>query len=156
MEYKDMILFWQISFRVRKRFPTLDHLIELGILRPDELKIMDQLNEKALVKKWWMPLVWATHIVENARRYLLNFEIDPILNITFKLRKILSYTYNIVIVSFLCPISVKTESTTIQEYKQFWARFATFAKLSRNFNIMIQYQCPVSYPHMTMPTKRIV
>jgi hypothetical protein len=57
----------KISFRVRKRFPTLDHLIELGLLRPDELKIMDQLNEKALVKKWWMPLVWATHIVENAR-----------------------------------------------------------------------------------------
>ena len=73
MEYIDMILFLQISFRVRKRFPTLDHLIELGLLRPDELKIMDQLNEKALVKKWWMPLVWATHIVENARRYFPEF-----------------------------------------------------------------------------------
>ena len=60
---------FQISFRVRKRFPTLDHLIELGLLTPDELKIMDSLNEKALVKKWWMPLVWATHIVEKARRY---------------------------------------------------------------------------------------
>ena len=65
------VLFWQISFRVRKRFPTLDHLIELGLLRPDELKIMDILNEKALVKKWWMPLVWATHIVEKARRFVL-------------------------------------------------------------------------------------
>ena len=53
---------------MRKRFPTLDHLIELGLLRPDELKIMDALNEKAAVKKWWMPLVWATHIVEKARR----------------------------------------------------------------------------------------
>ena len=58
----------QISFRVRKRFPTLDHLIELGILQPEELKIMDTLNEKAQVKKWWMPLVWATQIVEKARR----------------------------------------------------------------------------------------
>ena len=72
-EYIIMVLFLQISFRVRKRFPTLDHLIELGLLRPDELKIMDQLNEKALVKKWWMPLVWATHIVENARRYFPEF-----------------------------------------------------------------------------------
>ena len=62
---------FQISFRVRKRFPTLDHLIELGLLQPEELKIMDILNEKAIVKKWWMPLVWATHIVEKARRCLL-------------------------------------------------------------------------------------
>ena len=62
------LLSLQISFRVRKRFPTLDHLIELGLLRPDELKIMDILNEKAIVKKWWMPLVWATHIIEKARR----------------------------------------------------------------------------------------
>ena len=60
--------YYQISFRVRKRFPTLDHLIELGILQPEELKIMDTLNEKAQVKKWWMPLVWATQIVEKARR----------------------------------------------------------------------------------------
>ena len=30
---------------------------------------MDTLNEKAQVKKWWMPLVWATQIVEKARRY---------------------------------------------------------------------------------------
>ena len=64
------LLSLQISFRVRKRFPTLDHLIELGLLRPDELKIMDILNEKAIVKKWWMPLVWATHIIEKARRWL--------------------------------------------------------------------------------------
>ena len=62
---------FQISFRVRKRFPTLDHLIELGLLQPEELKIMDILNEKAIVKKWWMPLVWATHIVEKARRCVL-------------------------------------------------------------------------------------
>ena len=29
---------------------------------------MDSLNEKCNVNKWWMPLVWATNIVNRARQ----------------------------------------------------------------------------------------
>lgn len=58
----------RVSFRVRKRFPTIDHVIEAGLMRSDELKCMEQLHEKCTVSKWWMPLVWATNIVDRARQ----------------------------------------------------------------------------------------
>ena len=57
----------RISFRVRKRFPTLDHIVDAGLMREDEQKIMEMLNDKCTVSNWWMPLVWATNIVETAR-----------------------------------------------------------------------------------------
>ena len=43
-------------------------MIEAGLMRSDELKCMDSLNEKCNVNKWWMPLVWATNIVNRARQ----------------------------------------------------------------------------------------
>ena len=58
----------RVSFRVRKRFPTIDHIIEAGLMRSDELKCMELLNEKCSVSKWWMPLVWATNIIDRARQ----------------------------------------------------------------------------------------
>ena len=57
----------RVSLRVRKRFPTLDHVVDAGLMRSDELKIMEMLHEKCSVSKWWMPLVWATNIVDQAR-----------------------------------------------------------------------------------------
>ena len=56
-----------LFYRVKKRFPTIDHVIEAGLMRSDELKCMEALNEKCTVQKWWMPLVWATNIVDRAR-----------------------------------------------------------------------------------------
>ena len=53
---------------MKKRFPSIDHVIEAGLMRSDELKCMDSLNEKCNVNKWWMPLVWATNIVNRARQ----------------------------------------------------------------------------------------
>ena len=63
-----VIVLRKISLRVRKRFPTMDHLIEAGLLMPDELKCMGILCEKgSKISLWWMPLVWATNIVDKAR-----------------------------------------------------------------------------------------
>ena len=69
MQCCQLILFFILfTFRVRKRFPTIDHVIEAGLMRSDELKCMESLNEKCSVSKWWMPLVWATNIVNRARQ----------------------------------------------------------------------------------------
>ena len=46
----------RISFRVRKRFPTMQHVVDAGLMRHDELKCMEILDEKCSVSKWWMPL----------------------------------------------------------------------------------------------------
>ena len=37
-------------------------------MRSDELKCMEALEEKCTVSKWWMPLVWATSIILEARK----------------------------------------------------------------------------------------
>ncbi|KAG8222326.1 hypothetical protein J437_LFUL001868 [Ladona fulva] len=54
--------------RVKKRFPTLEHLVEAGFLQPTELKIFEDLNRKTNHPKYWMPLVWAGSIVTRARK----------------------------------------------------------------------------------------
>lgn len=58
-----------ISPRVKKRFPTIDHLVEAGLLNENEHKIMQDLNEKfPRHSKHWLPIVWAASIVTRARK----------------------------------------------------------------------------------------
>ncbi|XP_021963480.1 bestrophin-3 [Folsomia candida] len=55
--------------RVKKRFPTMEHLVEGGLLLPNEKEIMQDLSA-SLHKKYqtnWIPLVWAAGIVTRAR-----------------------------------------------------------------------------------------
>ncbi|XP_046390991.1 uncharacterized protein LOC124159303 isoform X2 [Ischnura elegans] len=54
--------------RVKKRFPTLDHLVEAGFMQPTEKKIFEDLDSKTPHPKYWMPLVWAGSIVTRARK----------------------------------------------------------------------------------------
>jgi len=58
----------RVSLRVNKRFPTMEHVIAAGLMRSDELKCMEDMDDKSTVSKWWMPLVWATNIVDRARQ----------------------------------------------------------------------------------------
>jgi bestrophin, other len=53
---------------VKKRFPTLQHIVDAGILHESERKIFDMLNSKSPMSKYWMPLVWATNIINRARK----------------------------------------------------------------------------------------
>ncbi|XP_063695461.1 bestrophin-4 isoform X2 [Culicoides brevitarsis] len=63
------MVFTNISPRVKKRFPTLDHLIEAGLLNENEKSIMDDLNEKfPRHSKHWLPIVWAASIITRARK----------------------------------------------------------------------------------------
>ncbi|XP_047522702.1 bestrophin-4 isoform X3 [Pieris napi] len=65
-----------ISPRVKKRFPTLDNLVEAGLLIDNEKSILDNLNQKfpKPSKHWYdiflvpLPIVWATSIVTRARK----------------------------------------------------------------------------------------
>ncbi|KXJ80175.1 hypothetical protein RP20_CCG026375 [Aedes albopictus] len=58
-----------ISPRVKKRFPTIDHLVEAGLLNDNEHKIMHDLNQKfPRHSKHWLPIVWAASIVTRARK----------------------------------------------------------------------------------------
>ncbi|XP_058119466.1 bestrophin-4-like [Anopheles ziemanni] len=58
-----------ISPRVKKRFPTIEHLVEAGLLNDNEHKIMSHLNQKfPRHSKHWLPIVWAASIVTRARK----------------------------------------------------------------------------------------
>lgn len=59
----------RISPRVKKRFPTLEQLVEAGLLVENEKEILRSMNEKfSKHPKHWMPIVWASAIVTRARK----------------------------------------------------------------------------------------
>ena len=35
-----------VSFKLKKRFPSLDHLVLTGVMREDELRLFRQLDDK--------------------------------------------------------------------------------------------------------------
>ncbi|XP_017884204.1 bestrophin-4 isoform X2 [Ceratina calcarata] len=58
-----------VSPRVKKRFPTLEHFVEAGLLLENELVIFESLNSKfPKPSKHWLPIVWASSIVTRARK----------------------------------------------------------------------------------------
>lgn len=51
-----------ISARVRKRFPTLEHLIKAEMMTEEELEIYQQSVDGA---RWFLPLEWAQDLVRD-------------------------------------------------------------------------------------------
>ncbi|KAI4463365.1 bestrophin [Holotrichia oblita] len=58
-----------ISPKVKKRFPTLQHFVDAGLMMPDEKKIMQGLtDEYPNYPQFWLPLAWASNIAARARQ----------------------------------------------------------------------------------------
>ena len=53
---------------MRKRFPTMEHVVKAGLITEAEAKLMERPSAGYSGNKWWMPLVWATKIVDMVRR----------------------------------------------------------------------------------------
>ncbi|KAL1130867.1 hypothetical protein AAG570_012108 [Ranatra chinensis] len=60
-----------VSVRVKKRFPTLQHIVDAGIMMESERKIVEMMDQRSPMAKYWMPLVWATNIINRARKETL-------------------------------------------------------------------------------------
>lgn len=61
--------FCMISPRVKKRFPTLDHFIEAGLMHQSEKDVITDLNKKfPNHSKHWLPIIWASSILTRARK----------------------------------------------------------------------------------------
>ncbi|KAJ8922643.1 hypothetical protein NQ315_007675, partial [Exocentrus adspersus] len=57
-----------LSPKVKKRFPTLDHYVDVGLISPQEKNLMEQLdNEYPSYSKYWLPLAWAASVTTRAR-----------------------------------------------------------------------------------------
>jgi hypothetical protein len=63
-----VITMQQISLRVKKRFPSWNHLVDAGLVLESERKIFEIMDGKSPMSKYWMPLVWATNIINRARK----------------------------------------------------------------------------------------
>ncbi|KAB7499618.1 Bestrophin-3 [Armadillidium nasatum] len=57
-----------VCLKVKKRFPTYDHLIEAGLLESKEKDIIESMESKTTHMLYWMPLVWAGSVVTRARK----------------------------------------------------------------------------------------
>jgi hypothetical protein len=66
------MVFTNISPRVKKRFPSLNHYVEAGLLNDNELEIIQDLNQKfpKHSKHWWV-----TGATEHLRRCWLMWKI---------------------------------------------------------------------------------
>ncbi|KAG4076584.1 hypothetical protein HA402_001871 [Bradysia odoriphaga] len=63
-----VITLMRISLRVKKRFPSWQHLVDSGLMLESEKKIFEIMDQKSPMSKYWMPLVWATNIINTARK----------------------------------------------------------------------------------------
>ncbi|GAB1863366.1 Bestrophin homolog [Camponotus japonicus] len=63
------VVLTNVAPRVKKRFPTLEHFVDCGLLLDNELTIFQSLNAKfPKPSKHWLPIVWAASIVTRARK----------------------------------------------------------------------------------------
>ncbi|CAG9763066.1 unnamed protein product [Ceutorhynchus assimilis] len=63
-----VVTLMRLSLRVKKRFPTWQHLVDSGIMMDSEKKIFEMMDQKTPMSKYWMPLVWATNLINRARK----------------------------------------------------------------------------------------
>jgi len=105
---------------VKKRFPTLQHYVDAGLMVENERIIIDDLNQKfPKHSKHWLPIVWASSIVTRARsegRIRYDFAVKSIIDELIKFREKcgLLISYNLVTV----PL-VYTQVVTIAVYAYF-------------------------------------
>lgn len=71
MRYANLCILMTLTMicpAVKKRFPTMDHLVESGFLMPDEKALLESMDSKTSHPNYWMPLVWAATIVTQAKK----------------------------------------------------------------------------------------
>ena len=45
-----------VSFKVNKRFPELEHLVDAGLMRQNKMKVMQDLEERGVTANKWFHL----------------------------------------------------------------------------------------------------
>lgn len=63
-----VITLQRVSLRVKRRFPTWQHVVDSGLMLESERKVFEKMDGKSPMSKYWMPLVWATNIINRARK----------------------------------------------------------------------------------------
>ncbi|XP_045105835.1 bestrophin-4-like isoform X2 [Portunus trituberculatus] len=89
-----------ITPRAKKRFPTLDHIVEAGFMTTNEKKIFSAMVEKTDHPLYYVPLVWAGTLVSRARKegrirddFAVKTIMDELNNLRIKINGLISYDW---------------------------------------------------------------
>lgn len=65
MVFCQALCYRNISSAVKRRLPTMDHIVTAGIITADELKAIDAVDSAHL--KYWVPVSWILQLLKRAR-----------------------------------------------------------------------------------------
>ncbi|XP_020290520.1 uncharacterized protein LOC109858054 [Pseudomyrmex gracilis] len=137
-----VITLQRISLRVKRRFPTLQHIVDVGLMMESEKKIFEMMNKKAAMSKYWMPLVWATNIINRARKEALITSDHVVQTLLVELSDIRKRLGALIGYDTVCVPLVYTQVVTLSLYAYFFS-----ALLGRQFveNSNGKYEDPDMY-----------
>ncbi|XP_039286837.1 bestrophin-2 isoform X1 [Nilaparvata lugens] len=110
-----------VSVRVKKRFPTLQHVVDAGFMMDSEKKIMEMMDERSPMAKYWMPLVWATNIINRARKDALISSDHVVQTLLMELSEHRRRLGSIISYDTVCVPLVYTQVVTLSVYSYFLA-----------------------------------
>ncbi|KRX23271.1 Bestrophin-1 [Trichinella nelsoni] len=130
-----------ISTAVKKRFPTMNHLVSSGFITETELKMHElSVETHKSVYLFWLPLQWAVNLVDKAR---MEGRIESMVNYKNMIREITQIRGTIGMMSALdwVPVPlVYTQVVTIAVYS-----FFLICLLSRQFDLNSDEALEASY-----------
>ncbi|XP_029342076.1 bestrophin-1-like [Acyrthosiphon pisum] len=124
MRYANLCILMTLTMicpAVKKRFPTMDHLVESGFLMTDEKALLESMDSKTSHPNYWMPLVWAATIVTQAKkegRITNEFSIKTLVD---EINKIRSNCGSLLSYDWISVPLVYTQVTTLAVYVYFAA-----------------------------------
>lgn len=111
-----------VSVRVKKRFPSWQHMVDAGFMMECEKKIFELMDGKSPMSKYWMPLVWATNIINRARKegliqsdHVVQTMLQELSDIRRRLGSLIGY-------DTVCVPLVYTQVVTLSVYTYFIAQ----------------------------------
>lgn len=133
-----------VSPRVKKRFPTLQHLVDAGLMVENEMNVMDQFNTRFnSYSKHWMPIVWAASIVTRARKEGLIRDDFGVKTIIDELNNFRAKTGTLIMYDTISVPLVYTQVVTLAVYTYFltavMAQQWTETKLAEDKNVIDMY-----------------
>lgn len=112
-------LVWrEISSKIRRRYPTVHHLVESGLLTEKEYKLLDQISSEVKNVRWMAPLHWVQQIVLDEMKdgsppiALINQFVNELRQYRASLRKLFCHDW-------VCVPLVYTQVTSIATYAYF-------------------------------------
>lgn len=110
-----------VSVRVKKRFPSLQHIVDAGLMMESEKKIVQMMDDRSPMAKYWMPLVWATNIINRARKDSLISSDHIVQTLLVELSEIRRRLGSVISYDTVCVPLVYTQVVTLSVYTYFLA-----------------------------------